>query len=185
MTADSWKAKAAAKTASTRAKIPPEWRLSEADLNKATKQKDLTGTFIEQYLEGEDLEVIRQDTTSIVAKIKAGEWSAKRVTLAFCKTASIAHQIVSSLKIRALLDAPVLTSKQNNCLHEIFFDQAIARAEELDQHYKTLGTTIGPLHGLPISLKDQFHVKGNDTSMGYIGWRVHMMEAKMRTLYIR
>lgn len=29
---------------------------------------------------------------------------------------------------------------------------------------------VGPLHGLPVSLKDQFHVKGNATSMGYIGW---------------
>ncbi len=29
---------------------------------------------------------------------------------------------------------------------------------------------MGLLHGLPISLKDQFHVKGNDTAMGYIGW---------------
>jgi amidase len=26
------------------------------------------------------------------------------------------------------------------------------------------------LHGLPVSLKDQFHVKGNDTTMGYVGW---------------
>lgn len=29
---------------------------------------------------------------------------------------------------------------------------------------------MGPLHGLPISLKDQFHVKGVDTTMGYVGW---------------
>ena len=29
---------------------------------------------------------------------------------------------------------------------------------------------MGPLHGLPISLKDQFHVKGTDTTMGYVGW---------------
>jgi amidase len=29
---------------------------------------------------------------------------------------------------------------------------------------------VGPLHGLPISLKDQFHVKGVDTTMGYVGW---------------
>lgn len=40
----------------------------------------------------------------------------------------------------------------------------------LDEHYKKHGTTLGPLHGLPVSLKDQFHVKGNDTSMAYIGW---------------
>lgn len=55
-------------------------------------------------------------------------------------------------------------------MHEIFFDQAIERAEALDRHYAKYGTTVGPLHGLPISLKDQFHVKGNDTSMGFIGW---------------
>lgn len=29
---------------------------------------------------------------------------------------------------------------------------------------------VGPLHGLPISLKDQLHVKGVDTTMGYVGW---------------
>jgi amidase len=59
---------------------------------------------------------------------------------------------------------------QNNCLHEIFFDQALQRAQELDDHIAAHGKALGPLHGLPISLKDQFHVKGNATSMGYIGW---------------
>lgn len=29
---------------------------------------------------------------------------------------------------------------------------------------------MGPLHGLPVSLKDQFHVKGIDTTTGYVGW---------------
>ena len=28
---------------------------------------------------------------------------------------------------------------------------------------------MGPLHGLPVSLKDQFHVKDVETTMGYIG----------------
>jgi amidase len=55
-------------------------------------------------------------------------------------------------------------------LHEIFFDQALQRAKELDDHLDRHGTPMGPLHGLPVSLKDQFHVKGNDTTMGYIGW---------------
>lgn len=32
------------------------------------------------------------------------------------------------------------------------------------------GRPVGPLHGVPISLKDQFHVKGVETSMGYVGW---------------
>ena len=59
---------------------------------------------------------------------------------------------------------------QNNCLHEIFFDQALDRAKYLDEYYAKHNKTVGPLHGLPISLKDQFHVKGIDTTMGYVGW---------------
>ncbi len=50
------------------------------------------------------------------------------------------------------------------------FDLALAIAEELDKSYNDNGTVKGPLHGLPVSLKDQFHVKGYDTSMGYVGW---------------
>jgi amidase len=40
----------------------------------------------------------------------------------------------------------------------------------LDDYYAKNNKTVGPLHGLPISLKDQFHVKGVDTTMGYVGW---------------
>ena len=40
----------------------------------------------------------------------------------------------------------------------------------MDEYFSKHGTTIGPLHGLPVSLKDQFHIKQVDTSMGYIGW---------------
>lgn len=59
---------------------------------------------------------------------------------------------------------------QNNCLHEIMFDAALRTAQELDQYLNDHGKVKGPLHGLPISLKDQFHVKGYDTTMGYVGW---------------
>jgi hypothetical protein len=44
------------------------------------------------------------------------------------------------------------------------------KAKELDRYYEEHGELVGPLHGIPVSLKDQFHVKGLDTSMGYIGW---------------
>jgi amidase len=64
----------------------------------------------------------------------------------------------------------VLNHYQVNCLHEIFFDAAIESAQELDQYFAKHKKPIGPLHGLPISLKDQFHVKGVETHMGYVGW---------------
>ena len=45
-------------------------------------------------------------------------------------------------------------------------DRALARAAELDAHLKKTGKVVGPLHGLPISLKDQLRMKGLETTMG-------------------
>ena len=55
-------------------------------------------------------------------------------------------------------------------MQEIFYEQAFDRAKELDAYLLEHQTVIDPLHGLPVSLKYQFHVRGNDTSMAYIGW---------------
>ena len=63
----------------------------------------------------------------------------------------------------------MLLTLQVNCLHEIFFDAALADAQRLDDYYTEHKKPIGPLHGLPVSLKDQFHVKDVETTMGYIG----------------
>jgi Asp-tRNA(Asn)/Glu-tRNA(Gln) amidotransferase A subunit family amidase len=51
-------------------------------------------------------------------------------------------------------------------LTEIFFEDAIERAKYLDKEYKRTGKVLGPFHGLPISLKDTFKVKGYDASTG-------------------
>ena len=52
----------------------------------------------------------------------------------------------------------------------MFFDAAIADAQALDDYFSKNKAPKGPLHGLPVSLKDQFHVKNVETSMGYVGW---------------
>lgn len=44
----------------------------------------------------------------------------------------------------------------------------MARAEEVDAYLKREGKVIGPLHGLPVSLKDQFNMKGLETIMGQL-----------------
>ncbi|OAA35649.1 general amidase [Metarhizium rileyi] len=147
----SWEAKAAAKRESTSAKIPPSWRLSAEDLQKAKNQRDLTGSFIQQFLTEHDNNITSKNSLELVGSLSCGDLSALEVATAFCKTAAVAHQI-------------------NNCLHEIFFDVAIERATYLDAYFAQHKKAIGPLHGLPISLKDQFHVKGVDTTMGYVGW---------------
>ncbi|RAL62563.1 hypothetical protein DID88_004413 [Monilinia fructigena] len=51
-----------------------------------------------------------------------------------------------------------------------FSRNAILEAQKLDDYFAKHKKPVGPLHGLPVSLKDQFHVKGVETSMGYVGW---------------
>ena len=52
---------------------------------------------------------------------------------------------------------------------EILFDDALKQANELDAYFKEHGRLVGPLHGVPMTLKDQFDVKGYDSTLGYVG----------------
>ncbi|PPR01516.1 hypothetical protein CVT24_001886 [Panaeolus cyanescens] len=88
------------------------------------------------------------DVDTILDRLRHGTWSSEDVTRAFYKRAVIAHQLT-------------------NCLTEIFPERALARARELDDILKKTGKVVGPLHGLPISLKDQFTMQGLETVMGY------------------
>lgn len=39
----------------------------------------------------------------------------------------------------------------------------------MDRHFNETGELKGPLHGIPVTLKDQFNVKGYDSTLGYVG----------------
>ncbi|THW44765.1 amidase [Aureobasidium pullulans] len=147
--APDWRQIATQKRDSVLALIPEEWRIPAPP--SVDEQRDVTGKFIQQYLNTQEIEITETDAVGIVEKTSNGTWTAVEVTKAFCHRSAIAHQLV-------------------NCLHEIFYDAAIESAQELDQYFAAHKKPIGPLHGLPISLKDQFHVKGVETSMGYVGW---------------
>lgn len=53
-------------------------------------------------------------------------------------------------------------------LTEVCFNDAIASAKALDAQLKTEGKPVGPLHGVPMTLKDQFNIKGYDSTLGYV-----------------
>jgi len=56
------------------------------------------------------------------------------------------------------------------------FDEAMAQARKLDEHFTRTGKTIGPLHGLPISLKDNFNIIGKPSSVGFCAWALEPMK---------
>ncbi|KAK9429180.1 amidase signature domain-containing protein [Lipomyces doorenjongii] len=90
------------------------------------------------------------DIDTLAAKIREGTYSATEVISAYIKRATVAHQLT-------------------NALSEVVFEQALARAKELDEYYSKEGKTVGKYHGVPLTLKDQFNVYGVDTTLGYVG----------------
>lgn len=51
-------------------------------------------------------------------------------------------------------------------MSEVLYPEALQRAQFLDDYIQTHGKTIGPLHGLPISLKDCFITAPHPSSIG-------------------
>lgn len=68
----------------------------------------------------------------------------------FCKRSALAHELT-------------------NCLSEPRYDEAIAQAKQLDKDRKE-GKPLGPLFGLPMSVKDQFGFAGKEQNMGWASW---------------
>ena len=75
-------------------KIPREWVLKQADLDKAAEQRNLTGPFIEQFLTEDEKGIVRNDSPCLIEKLKCQHYSAVEVAEAYCKTAAISQQIV-------------------------------------------------------------------------------------------
>ncbi|KAJ5278838.1 hypothetical protein N7478_004210 [Penicillium angulare] len=145
-----WRVKGEAKRQAILKAIPEKWRLATPP-PPATEIRDVTGSYIQQYLNEREIEITESDAVDIAKQTTSGGWSAVEVTEAFCHRAALAHQLV-------------------NCLHEVFFEAAIEDARKLDKYFAEHEGPTGPLHGLPVSLKDQFHIKSVETTMGYIGW---------------
>lgn len=79
--------------------IPSEWKIP-TDKLPGDEVLDVTGIPAEcGLLSEQELEITESFATEIVAKIAEGEWTAEDVTRAFCKRASIAHQLVKILSI--------------------------------------------------------------------------------------
>ncbi|KAI5918985.1 amidase signature domain-containing protein [Camillea tinctor] len=148
---NSWKDAVDIKVAADNAKIPKEWLLDPSVINEAKNRQSIAGEFIESLLDDKTRQITSMDVIDLVQNMSEGKLKATQVVTSFCKRAAYAHQL-------------------SNLLLEIGFDLALDRAQELDDYFEKHHTIVGPLHGIPLTLKDQFHVKGLETSMAYVSW---------------
>ena len=91
---EKWQILAAAKRASVESLIPGEWLIKDAPSREA--QKDVTGTYIHQFLTYQEITITETDAVGIAAKTSKGEWKALDVIKAFAHRAALAHQLVRS-----------------------------------------------------------------------------------------
>jgi Asp-tRNA(Asn)/Glu-tRNA(Gln) amidotransferase A subunit family amidase len=145
-----WKDIARRKRAQRDAAIPVDWRLDHNYLPKEDGRTENVLAVPHQcaILSAEELQITSNyDARGIIREITSRRMTAKQVTTAFCKRAAIAQQLT-------------------NCLTEPLFASALQRADFLDTYLAERGTALGPLHGLPISMKDTFNIAGVDSSIG-------------------
>ncbi|KAF4973999.1 hypothetical protein FZEAL_9067 [Fusarium zealandicum] len=130
--------------------IPQEWRLQHIPLvDDAPDALEYIRT--SSLLTPEDLSITETtDASDLLQKLATGQLSSVQVVRAFSKRAAIAHQLTT-------------------CCTEVLFEEALEEAKRLDDILASTGKPVGPLHGLPISVKDSVDVKGHDTSVGWVG----------------
>jgi len=104
-----------------------------------------------EKLTGRERNIVNSDATALAGLIRKRLYTSEEVLIAYAKAAVVAQDVT-------------------NCLTEIFIEEALDRARELDKHLEVTGNVVGPLHGVPVSIKDHIKIKGLDTSTGYICW---------------
>ena len=126
---------AASKRASLSQKIPSTWLLPTSLTSPITSTSITSVLSVPRnsgLLSEYELDLTENyDATGLVDMMSSGKVKSVDVVGAFCKRAAIAQQCV-------------------NCLTEIMFEQAMARARECDEYLAKAGRPMGPLHGLPI-----------------------------------
>jgi amidase len=128
--AEDWQTQAADIKARTLSKIPHDALISTDSLPPRVIDLILTGT----HLTPVEQEIIQLDATDLRDRLADRSYTAVQVTGAYVKAAAVAHQVT-------------------NCLTDLFADEALERARWLDERYEVTGRTVGPLHGVPISVK--------------------------------
>lgn len=92
--ASSWEQRAADKRARIDRCIPAEWKIQSLPTPKGDSVMDCPAN--SGILSAEELAITTLSATDLVAKLAKGELKSVDVTLAFCKRAALAHQLVCS-----------------------------------------------------------------------------------------
>ncbi|EUC54301.1 glutamyl-tRNA(Gln) amidotransferase subunit A, putative [Rhizoctonia solani AG-3 Rhs1AP] len=147
---EDWQVIAEHKRADRANRLAPYADWSLGDLTPPPSRKHVA-SLVHARLTDKERSFVASDVTDLVQRLATQKCTAVEVTTAFCKATYAAQELT-------------------NCLTEVMFAEALVCANELDKHLSETGQVVGPLHGIPVSVKDHICVKGADTACGYVDW---------------
>lgn len=140
-------------------KLPDELLPLQQELDAGIDVTD----YATKILSEKEVAITETPGTELAAKLAAGELTAVEVFKAFAKRATVAHQLT-------------------NCAMQLFIEEGLERAKELDAYYQKHGKPVGSLHGIPLSLKEHYSYKGKVTHLSYVGWLDNVLPKYAKTL---
>ncbi|KAL3587602.1 hypothetical protein FPOAC2_13499 [Fusarium poae] len=129
------------------AKVPAEYRLPPELIQNPPADLSRIPSTCGKLTDEEIAITENYDAVGLLQAIAKKTYTAVAVIKAFSKRAIIAHQLTC-------------------CLAQWFMEEAVKQATALDAYLETHGKPIGPLHGLPVSIKDHMHIAGTFSSQG-------------------
>ena len=127
-------------------------RRVEPPIPNVPDQLPLDRTDVPKYLlSTEEVAITETAPEDLVTSLATGKYTSTTVTTAFLRRAGLAQALA-------------------NCITELLPERAIARAKFLDEYLSQHGKPIGPLHGLPISVKEHIGMKDLGLNAGFVSW---------------
>ncbi|KAM6525928.1 hypothetical protein FSOLCH5_002055 [Fusarium solani] len=143
--------------------IPQQWLIKKASGHNPLKSLLDSGLLTPKELELTDAS--KHDAVETLSLVASGSITAEKLVTSFCKRAAAADSLT-------------------NFITEVNFEQAIRRAKELDKHLLETGRVVGPLHGLPITVKDHMDLEGHDSSAGIAAYCFDPAKSNSRLVQI-
>ncbi|KAJ5273541.1 hypothetical protein N7478_008666 [Penicillium angulare] len=131
--------------------VPNQWLASTSSLPPATEKNVIDFPRKSGLLSERELWITDLSATKLVVEMQNGSLKAEETVIAFLKRAVLGHQLL-------------------NFATEFMANEAISRARELDAYFERTGKLIGPLHGVPISIKEHIGLKNRTCNTGYVAW---------------
>ncbi|RMJ10933.1 hypothetical protein BHE90_014639 [Fusarium euwallaceae] len=143
--------------------IPQQWLIKNASGHNPLKSLLDSGLLTPEELDLTDAS--KHDAVETLSLVASGSITAEKLVTTFCKRAAAADSLT-------------------NFITEVNFEQAIRRAKELDKYLLENGRVIGPLHGLPITVKDHMDLQGHDSSAGIAAYCFDPAKSNSRLVQI-